>query len=275
MFHIAQGDPHRYPHVIRQPRADEPTQLDHLRGRLANLKSKVTQRDVNNFLASVKTEFTSNPLTVNFFNIDLGSEESTLPVYAATISGRPHHFWKTKSMEAEIILDTGANNNYIRDDIATYIDAEYFALVKPREIVGARHTTTKGFVRFTIQIGTVKETILAYVLDKNSGFRYDLLLGRSFLAQHEVFFDWANNTFEMICPKTQQVVRVQAMQDLPQFLNIQEAYPSNISKGYAELPDEEYTYSSDIDVTSLSELYHHTDLDMADTDNTTGSYPDP
>ncbi|KAH7876358.1 uncharacterized protein C8R40DRAFT_130378 [Lentinula edodes] len=56
----------------------------------------------------------------------------------------------------------------------------------------------------------MEEETLAYVLDQSTGFRYDLLLGRTFLAKHDVQFNWQEHTLELVDLCTRGVVKVQA-----------------------------------------------------------------
>ncbi|KAF9061497.1 hypothetical protein BDP27DRAFT_1428855 [Rhodocollybia butyracea] len=195
MFHIADPDP-LHPgrmHVVGQPSARSqrvPTLLGRAANHFDNPKKKVHQKDVDQFLANMETqsvpkaELDDTPLSANFFTIDLkGSPDLTLPIYSATVRGRPKRFKPGSMREVHIIANTGARDNYIRSDVVKYIGADYFSLGHPREIAGAGRTFTKGFAQFTLKIGPIEETVLAWVLEQETGFRYDLLLGWMFLAK--------------------------------------------------------------------------------------------
>ncbi|KAK0493310.1 hypothetical protein EDD18DRAFT_1108100 [Armillaria luteobubalina] len=65
----------------------------------------------------------------------------------------------------------------------------------PKDIVGAGYTTMVAFAKFTLQIGTIKETNLAYILEVDSGFRPR----------------WEDNSFFLTSPKTHATVRIQAI----------------------------------------------------------------
>ncbi|KAF9061754.1 hypothetical protein BDP27DRAFT_1485485 [Rhodocollybia butyracea] len=254
MFHIADPDPLHpgHMHVVGQPSARSqrvPTLLGRAANHFNNPKKKVHQNDVNQFLANMETqsvpkaELDDTPLSANFFTIDL----------KATVRGRPKRFKPGSMREVHIIADTGARDNYIRSNVVKYIGADYFSLGHPREIAGAGQTFTKGFAQFTLKIGPIEETVLAWVLEQETGFRYDLLLGWMFLAKHNVVFNWNDSTLDILLPKTKVTVKVQAIPN-PNSLPVQDVYMAEISEGYTELPHESYTYTDDPGIASITEV---------------------
>ncbi|KAF9059835.1 hypothetical protein BDP27DRAFT_1371071 [Rhodocollybia butyracea] len=159
MFHIADPDP-LHPgrmHIVRQPSArsqQAPTLLGQAANHFDNQKKFVHQKDVDQFLANMETqsvpkaELDDPPLSANFFTINL----------KATVQGRPKRFKPGSMREVHIIANTGAQDNYIHSNVVKYIGADYFSLGCPQEIAGAGQTFTKGFARFTLKIGPIKET---------------------------------------------------------------------------------------------------------------------
>ncbi|KAJ3831227.1 hypothetical protein F5878DRAFT_647820, partial [Lentinula raphanica] len=197
--------------------------------------SQASPQTVDDFLSTVKKESSVPPLSLNLFTLDMGdTPERSLPIYAAAVSGRPSRFKKSIiSSAVDVIADTGAQDNYIRSDVVKKINAEYYPLDEPRSIAGAGKTTTRGFARFKLKIGTIEEEIGAYVLDKNTGFRYDILLGRTFLGNHNVIFDWKDNTLRFHSSKTNATIVVQAIPN-PKSLPVKEIYTTNIKEGSDE-----------------------------------------
>jgi hypothetical protein len=139
-------------------------------------------------------------------NLD-DTESEGLPIYHATVYGRNQ---KVKPIAVETIIDTAAADTYISRNIAMKCKADIFPLAVPREVVGAGQTITLAFAKFMLCIGNVKEITMAYVLEEDSGFRYDLLLGRNWMKKFNVLPNWADNSFELTSPKTHQSVRIKA-----------------------------------------------------------------
>ncbi|KIK55421.1 hypothetical protein GYMLUDRAFT_62549 [Collybiopsis luxurians FD-317 M1] len=159
----------------------------------------------------VKIEPIEPSLTANFFSME-GSLEICLPVYSAMILGHYNHALQCKASKmVNIIADTGAQDNYVWSNVIHLINANIFPLDQPCEVAGTGHTVTQAFACFTLKIGPIEETIVAYVLDQSMGFHYDLLLGYTFLARHGIVFNWDNNTLDFVSPKTRASVTIQAI----------------------------------------------------------------
>ncbi|KAJ3994625.1 hypothetical protein F5050DRAFT_1713549 [Lentinula boryana] len=264
MFHIA--DP--YPLRAERMRIEtQPTERPALSSSVprcrkdSKKKKKASPNDVEKFLASIKNEHNiknepaNPPLSAHFFNLDPdGMSEPRLPIYVASISGRPGHFTKRSTdYQVHIIADTGASDNYIRQDVVNSIKADIFPLNQPREVIGAGSTLTRAFAKFDLKIGGIRQTIIAYILDKDSGFRYDLLLGWNFLARHGVVFNWNDNTLEMESPTNGCKVVVQALRN-PNSLPVQEAYNTEVSDDENSTEDmhgEEYSSLTEKDNTTV------------------------
>jgi hypothetical protein len=98
--------------------------------------------------------------------------------------------------------------------------AEIFP-IKPREIVGTGRTVTKAIAKLVFRIGTIQFVTAAYVLEANSGFRYDILIGRRVMKTYNWDSNWEDNTFKMTDPKTKAIIHVKAIcmsRDQPYFL---------------------------------------------------------
>ncbi|KAJ3964115.1 hypothetical protein EV361DRAFT_980728, partial [Lentinula raphanica] len=238
MFHIADPDPLR-PGRMYNSTPYPQTHFNYSFPR-TDIQKRTPQSEVDRFLGSVKVEPTEPSLSMNAFALDMRSTpETSLPIYVATVSGRPSRPGKYIVVkEVDVIADTGARDNFIRSDVVQAINAEYFSINPPRDIAGAGRTVTYGFAKFTLKIGGVEEVISAYVLPKNSGFRYDLLLGRDFLARHNVVFNWDRNTLEIVSPKTRALITIQARPN-PQSLPVQEVYCTNVDDDKGTSNDED------------------------------------
>ncbi|KAJ7825471.1 hypothetical protein B0H14DRAFT_2596550 [Mycena olivaceomarginata] len=110
----------------------------------------------------------------------------------------------------DTIIDTAAANSYISRRIAEECRAEIFPLKVPHEVVGAGQTITVAFAKFMLCIRNVKEITMAYLLEEDSGFRYDLLLGRNWTKHFNCIPNWKDNSFQITSPKTHLSVRIQA-----------------------------------------------------------------
>ena len=108
----------------------------------------------------------------------------------------------TTLVPVRTILDTGAESNYVTAQKAHTAGADIFPITK-REIVGAGKTTTSAFASFTLKIGGMCTKCYAYVLESNSQFRYDLLLGRSWLKRHNACPRWDEDAYELQHPEAQ------------------------------------------------------------------------
>ena len=62
------------------------------------------------------------------------------------------------------------------------------------EIVGARKTTMSAFASFTLKIGGMHTKCYAYILESNRQFHDNLLLGWSWLKQHNACPRWNEDT---------------------------------------------------------------------------------
>ena len=137
---------------------------------------------------------------------------ANLPVYAVKIG--PLHAELPNDAASFIlvraIMDTGAESNYITAHKARLANAQVFPIER-REIIGAGRTTTSAFARFTLKIGGLLTQCLAYVLNDSSNFRYDLLLGRSWLKKHDAFPHWKDDSYELLEPATQVRMRVKPL----------------------------------------------------------------
>jgi len=69
--------------------------------------------------------------------------------------------------EVNIIADTGAQDNYIRNNVVRLISTNHFPIDHPCEVAGAGHTINQGSAQFILKIGTIEGTILAYVPNKS------------------------------------------------------------------------------------------------------------
>ncbi|KAK7434690.1 hypothetical protein VKT23_020054 [Stygiomarasmius scandens] len=217
LFWIGDPDPLRPAHNrVRPYPTYTPTLLDRLSDKIQDDK-KVSEAEVEEFLCSLPKDCSDPRLDLH--NLDLEDQDSkSLPVYAARIGGRRSRFSRRRNtIEVETIVDTGATDNYIRRDVAERASAEFYKLHEPREVAGAGHTITREFAKFHIEVGCVKEIMLAYVLESDSGFRYDLLTGRHFAKVHNITFNWDDNSFDITSPKSHLTVRVRALRYPAQF----------------------------------------------------------
>jgi hypothetical protein len=119
-----------------------------------------------------------------------------LPVYVAQI-GPPQ--MKLPEEAANLVLvrtimDTGAVSNYITSHKARLAKAQIFE-IDEREIVGAGRTMTSAFARFILKIGGLQTSCLAYVLNNDAHFRYDLLLGCAWLKKFEAAPQWKDDSY--------------------------------------------------------------------------------
>lgn len=177
MFHFGDPQPIR-PHRARDAAQPYPPQtLLQKLDKESRRHIRFTQKDVDKFLESCEPAKLNDrpppPLDLHLLNLDNEVSEG-LPVLVETI------------------LDTAAPDNYVRRSVAEAAHMDIFRLRVPKDIAGAGYTTTVAFAKFTLQIGDIKDTTLAYILEEDSGFRYDLLLGRN-------------------SPKTHATVRIQAI----------------------------------------------------------------
>jgi hypothetical protein len=146
---------------------------------------------------------------------DGGGNDEALPFYHAYIACRlPIHrrvFQRPKPWIAvRTILDTGSPSNYISESVLKQCSAEIFPIT-PREVIGAGKVMTNSFAKFSLRIGNIQEVTLAYVLPAGCPFRYDLLLGRSFMRRHDFQLDWSNDTAHLKCMKTHQISTLRAI----------------------------------------------------------------
>jgi hypothetical protein len=129
-------------------------------------------------------------------------EHPGLPVYSMTI-GPPNLMLSTNTstfVSVNIIMDTGAESNYLTKGKANTAGAQIFPITA-REIVGAGPTVTMVFALFTLKIGGLFTKCYAYVLGDNAQFRYDLLLGRAWLKRHSVIPRWDDDAYELTHPE--------------------------------------------------------------------------
>ncbi|KAE9383094.1 hypothetical protein BT96DRAFT_1009660 [Gymnopus androsaceus JB14] len=138
IIHIADPNPFNRLRAQVQPTFPPPKQPPSLLGRTAERfdDDKVSQTEVNSFLQTIKTDPVEpeRPLPANIFSVTLEDHDKpSLPIYAAKLRGRTSRFPHKLSpaVEVETIADTGANDNYIRRDVAERIGAESFALDRP------------------------------------------------------------------------------------------------------------------------------------------------
>jgi hypothetical protein len=141
-------------------------------------------------LSDKSTQLPENLLalhTLQALSLD-NTESEGLPVYNAIVYGRNRRATRREGphIAAETIIDTAAADSYISRSIAEACQVEIFPLHVPRKVVGAGQTTTIAFAKFMLSIGNIKEITMAYVLEEDSGFRYDLLLRRNWMKRFNV-----------------------------------------------------------------------------------------
>ncbi|PBK85834.1 hypothetical protein ARMGADRAFT_1036015 [Armillaria gallica] len=157
---------------------------------------RFTHKDVDKFLEScepAKLNDRPPPLLLDLHLLNLGDEVSEgLPVYHASVQECCKFLGKkAKPVLVDTILDMAAPDNY--------------------DVAGTDYTTTVAFAKLTLQIGDIKDTTLAYILEEDSGFRYDLLLRRNWMSCYQFRPQWEDNSFFLTLPKTHVIVHIQAI----------------------------------------------------------------
>ena len=103
-------------------------------------------------------------------------------------------------MSIQMILDTGAEANYVTNNKVHAAGVQIF-LIDTKEIIGARRTTTSAFMSFSLKVGGILTKCYAYVLEDNTQFWCDLLLGRAWLKKHNAKPKWDEDAYELQHPE--------------------------------------------------------------------------
>ncbi|KAK0244882.1 hypothetical protein EDD85DRAFT_785250 [Armillaria nabsnona] len=175
MFHFGDPQPIR-PHCACDAAQPYPPQtlLQEL-DKESRRHIRFTQKDVDKFLESCEPAKLNDrppppPLDLHLLNLDDKVSEG-LPVYHTSVQGHCKFLGrKAKPVLVETILDMAAPDNYLRHSVAEAAHMDIFWLQVPKDIAGAGYTTTVAFAKFTLQIGDIKDTTLAYILEEDSGF---------------------------------------------------------------------------------------------------------
>ncbi|KAK0440989.1 hypothetical protein EV421DRAFT_1904922 [Armillaria borealis] len=189
MFHFGDPQPIRPHRACDAAQPYPPQTLLQELDKESHRHIRFTQKDVDKFLESCEPAKLNDrplpPLDLHLLNLDDEASEG-LPVYHTSVQGRCKFLGrKSKPVLMETILDTAAPDNYVRCSVAEAAHMDIFRLRVPKDVAGAGYTTTVAFAKFTLQIGDIKDTTLAYILEEDSGFRYDLLLGRNWMKRYQ------------------------------------------------------------------------------------------
>ena len=137
-----------------------------------------------------------------------GSQENPIELFNIASAGLPVYelaIGPTRSdpvadaaafVSVRTILDTGAEANYVTNNKAHAAGAQIFP-IDTKEIVGARRTTTSAFASFSLKVGGILTKCYAYVLEDDTQFRYNLLLGRAWLKKHNAKPKWDEDAYEL------------------------------------------------------------------------------
>jgi hypothetical protein len=114
---------------------------------------------------------------------ELNSIATTLPLYRVSYHGQP----------IQVLIDSGASENYVSSYIVKQLGREEFITVHDRQVetAGGEISQIKYKVNMDIDLNGFQDKVTAYVFDT----KFDLILGRSWLKQTQPLPDWATDTW--------------------------------------------------------------------------------
>ena len=151
----------------------------------------IFNKNINNLLE--KQHQQSNKFNINTYLdttstdiphlLELNSINTKLPLYTATF----------ENDTTNVLIDSGATENYISPDISVHADQIIPVYNKQVETAGGEVIKIEHKALLSIDLGGYKDRITAYVFPNKFG----IILGRSWLKQSRATPDWLTDTWNV------------------------------------------------------------------------------